>query len=285
MAVKIDGTREVRHPGSTVISRDRSERICRAVRVVGFLLQRIGDHWISCSRLEVPVVHLHRAYSRARLVGAAWTSPFELICNVRRVPRLDAVCGDRIEATGDRNMLGYAARVATRFRCRVRHSGSIHTTSRSFNLADRDARHCCHGGQAGHTDGVPTNIDRRQGGGLGCSACVQKSKPALHDDLVQRRFVADRPNTLWVTDITEHCTREGTVHCCAMLDVYSRMIVGWSIADHIRTSLVVDALQMACWRRRPPPGTICHGNQGNTRPGVRAPAVHRCVQRSAKSYS
>src|SRR6185312_7000964 len=161
---------------------------------------------ISYSRLEVPVVHLHRAYSRARLVGAAWTSPFELICNVRRVPRLDAVCGDRIEATGDRNMLGYAARVATRFRCRVRHSGSIHTTSRSFNLADRDARHCCHGGQAGHTDGVPTNIDRRQGGGLGCSACVQKSKPALHDDLVQRRFVADRPNTLWVTDITEHCT-------------------------------------------------------------------------------
>jgi len=84
---------------------------------------------------------------------------------------------------------------------------------------------------------------------------------------VQRRFVADRPNTLWVTDITEHCTSEGTVHCCAMLDVYSRMMVGWSIADHIRTNLVVDALQMACWRRRPPPGTICHGNQGNTLPG------------------
>ena len=63
---------------------------------------------------------------------------------------------------------------------------------------------------------------------------------------MQRRFVADRPNTLWVTDITEHCTSEGTVHCCAMLDVYSRMIVGWSIADHIRTNLVVDALQMAC---------------------------------------
>ena len=131
----------------------------------------------------------------------------------------------------------------------------------------RDARHCCHGGQAGHADGVPTNIDRRQGGGLECCACVQKSKPAFHADLVQRRFVADRPNTLWVTDITEHCTSEGTVHCCAMLDVYSRMMVGWSIADHIRTNLVVDALQMACWRRRPPPGTICHGNQGNTLPG------------------
>ena len=73
---------------------------------------------------------------------------------------------------------------------------------------------------------------------------------------MQRRFVADRPNTLWVTDITEHCTSAATVHCCAMLDGYSRMIVGWSIADHARTNLVVDALQMACWRRRPPPGTI-----------------------------
>ena len=164
-------------------------------------------------------------------------------------------------------MLGYAARVATRFDAGFYTRAPSTALRRSLNLADRDARHCCHGGQAGHTDGVPTNIDRRQGGGLECSACVQKSKPAFHDDLVQRRFVADRPNTLWVTDITEHCTSAGTVHCCAMLDVYSRMIVGWSIADHVRTNLGVDALQMVCWRRRPPPGTICHGNQGNTLPG------------------
>ncbi|MDT5093104.1 MAG: putative transposase [Mycobacterium sp.] len=50
---------------------------------------------------------------------------------------------------------------------------------------------------------------------------------------------------LWVTDITQHPTREGTVYCCAVLDVYSRMIVGWSIADHMRAELVVDALQVA----------------------------------------
>jgi putative transposase len=86
--------------------------------------------------------------------------------------------------------------------------------------------------------------------------------PAPHDDLVRRRFVADRPNMLWVTDITQHPTREGTVYCCAVLDVYSRMIVGWSIADHMRADLVVDALQMACWRRQPPPGTICHSDRG-----------------------
>lgn len=85
---------------------------------------------------------------------------------------------------------------------------------------------------------------------------------APHDDLVCRRFIADRPNMLWVTDITQHPTREGVVYCCAVLDVYSRMIVGWSIADHMRAELVVDALQMACWRRQPPPGTICHSDRG-----------------------
>jgi transposase InsO family protein len=69
--------------------------------------------------------------------------------------------------------------------------------------------------------------------------------PAVHDDLVRRRFVADGPNRLWLTDITEHPTREGKVFLAAVLDVYSRRIVGWSIADHLRAELVVDALEMA----------------------------------------
>ncbi len=88
--------------------------------------------------------------------------------------------------------------------------------------------------------------------------------PAVHDDLVLRRFVADAPNRLWLTDITEHPTREGKVYCAAVLDVYSRRIVGWSIADHLRTELVVDALEMARWRRRPPPGqTVVHSDRGS----------------------
>ena len=78
--------------------------------------------------------------------------------------------------------------------------------------------------------------------------------PAVHDDLVRRRFVADAPDRLWLTDITEHPTREGKVYCAAVLDVYSRRIVGWSIADHLRTELVVDALEMARWRRQPTRG-------------------------------
>ena len=88
--------------------------------------------------------------------------------------------------------------------------------------------------------------------------------PAVHDDLVRRQFHADKPDRLWVTDITEHSTREGKVYCAAVLDVYSRRIVGWSIADHLRSELVVDALEMARWRRRPPPGeTVVHSDRGS----------------------
>jgi transposase InsO family protein len=89
------------------------------------------------------------------------------------------------------------------------------------------------------------------------------SAPPVHDDLVQRRFVADAPNRLWLTDITEHPTREGKVYLAAVLDVYSRRIVGWSIADHLRAELVVDALEMARWRKRPVPGeTVLHSDRG-----------------------
>ncbi len=90
--------------------------------------------------------------------------------------------------------------------------------------------------------------------------------PAAHDDLVQRRFVAEGPDQLWCTDITEHPTKEGKVYCCAVLDVFSRRVVGWSIADHMRSELVVDALQMATWRRNPAPGTILHADRGRSSP-------------------
>jgi putative transposase len=87
--------------------------------------------------------------------------------------------------------------------------------------------------------------------------------PAVHEDLVQRRFVADAPDRLWVTDITEHPTAEGKVYCAAVLDVFSRVVVGWSIADHMRSELVVDALEMARWRRRPAAGAVVHSDRGS----------------------
>ena len=91
----------------------------------------------------------------------------------------------------------------------------------------------------------------------------RRPDPAVHDDLVQRRFVADAPDRLWCTDVTEHPTGDGKVYCCAVLDVYSRTVVGWSIADHMRSDLVVDALEMARWRRRPEPGVIVHSDRGS----------------------
>ena len=63
---------------------------------------------------------------------------------------------------------------------------------------------------------------------------------AVWEDRVQRRFHTDRPDRLWFTDITQHRTAEGWVYCAAVLDVYSRRIVDWSIADHLRTELVVE---------------------------------------------
>jgi putative transposase len=77
-----------------------------------------------------------------------------------------------------------------------------------------------------------------------------------------RQFTADRPDKLWVTDITQHRTGQGWLYCAVVLDVFSRRVVGWSIADHLRTELVVDALDMARWRRKPPAGTVLHSDHG-----------------------
>lgn len=85
--------------------------------------------------------------------------------------------------------------------------------------------------------------------------------PAPFQDHVQRQFVADRPDKLWVTDITQHRTGEGWVYCAAVIDVFSRRCVGWSIADHLRTELVLDAVDMARIRRRPE-GTVLHSDRG-----------------------
>lgn len=85
--------------------------------------------------------------------------------------------------------------------------------------------------------------------------------PATHDDLVQRQFCADGPDRVWFTDITQHRAADGWVYCCAVVDAWSRRVVGWSIADHIRAELVVDALEMARWQRKPA-GTIVHADRG-----------------------
>jgi putative transposase len=127
--------------------------------------------------------------------------------------------------------------------------------------------------------GLPVNLKRvarvmREAGiqGLyrrrrrGCT--VRDPDTQACPDLVNRDFTADEPNRLWITDITEHPTEEGKVYCAAVMDVYSRLIVGWSIAEHMRTELVTDALGMAIVRRRPEKqspgtGTIMHSDHGS----------------------
>jgi putative transposase len=86
---------------------------------------------------------------------------------------------------------------------------------------------------------------------------------ATEEDLVQRNFNVDRPNALWLTDITEHPTREGKVYCCVVLDAFSRRIVGWAIDRRCETALVNDALSMASESRAIDPASIIHSDHGS----------------------
>jgi putative transposase len=82
-------------------------------------------------------------------------------------------------------------------------------------------------------------------------------------DLVQRTFAASVPNQVWIADITYVPTsREGFLYLAVILDVFSRRVVGWSMADHLRAELVVGALELAVWNRRPGEGVIHHSDHG-----------------------
>jgi putative transposase len=150
----------------------------------------------------------------------------------------------------------------------VKHIKQIHTDSRATYGSPRVHAELTMG------LGLPVNLKRvarlmRQAGiqGLyrrrrrGCTVRDPAAQPAT--DLVNREFTVHAPNRLWVTDITEHPTEEGTLYCAAVLDAYARRVVGWSMADHIRTDLVLDALGMAIVRRSPAEGeTILHSDHG-----------------------
>jgi putative transposase len=102
-------------------------------------------------------------------------------------------------------------------------------------------------------------IRRRKG--HGCTRRDPDASPS--EDLVKRQFTVDEPDRLWVMDVTEHPTDEGKVYLGVVVDAFSRRVVGWSIADHIRSELVVDAVQMAVWRRQPPEGQcVAHSDHG-----------------------
>jgi putative transposase len=81
-------------------------------------------------------------------------------------------------------------------------------------------------------------------------------------DLLGRDFVAGRPNRVWLADITYVSTQEGFLYLAFILDTHSRRIVGWSMDSHMRTELVVDALEMAVGRRKPSAGLVHHSDRG-----------------------
>jgi putative transposase len=113
---------------------------------------------------------------------------------------------------------------------------------------------------------------RRRGRGL----TRRDPQAAPAPDLVERAFTAAGPDRLWTADITYVPTWQGFLYLAVVLDVFSRRVVGWAMADHLRTELVLDALDMAIWNRRPAAGLIHHSDQG-CQPGFKGSSQHRLV--------
>jgi putative transposase len=103
---------------------------------------------------------------------------------------------------------------------------------------------------------------------------VRTTKPdpgaGRHPDLVKRNFTATAPNQLWVTDLTYVPTWAGVAYVCFIVDAYSRMIVGWRVASNMRTTMVLDAIEMARWSRgNTLPGLTCHSDAGSQFTSIR----------------
>ena len=112
----------------------------------------------------------------------------------------------------------------------------------------------------------------REAGLFGCGDRRRKARTTLRSqaertpsapDLVKRNFTPEAPDRLWVADITYVRTWEGWLYLSFVLDTYSRKIVGWSMANNLKTALVLDALNMAIYTRRPSPGLIHHSDRGS----------------------
>lgn len=105
-----------------------------------------------------------------------------------------------------------------------------------------------------------------------------KHNEQISPNLLNRVFKVDKPNTVWVGDITYIWTSEGWFYLATVIDLYSRKIVGWSMADNMKTGLVIDALKMAIWQRKPPKGLIWHTDRGSQY----ASKAHRALLKTHK---
>jgi len=91
---------------------------------------------------------------------------------------------------------------------------------------------------------------------------IPGEKPVPAPDLIGRAFTAEEPDTKWCGDVTYIKTWEGWAYVATVIDLHSRRLIGWAVDDHMRTSLVTDALDMAIANRRPPSGVIFHSDRG-----------------------
>jgi putative transposase len=105
--------------------------------------------------------------------------------------------------------------------------------------------------------GLSGMIRRRKG-----TTTIRVPGIATAPDLARRDFAPTAPNRLWVADLTEIATWQGKLYLAVVIDAFSRRCVGWAMAEHMRAELVVEALEMAIWQRRPDPGLVHHSDRG-----------------------
>ena len=99
--------------------------------------------------------------------------------------------------------------------------------------------------------------------GKKCKTTIPDGKANCPRDLVNRKFQAERPNQLWVADITYVATWSGFVYVAFVIDVFSRRIVGWRAMKTMQTDLILDALEQALWARGKPRGVTHHSDRGS----------------------
>jgi putative transposase len=191
---------------------------------------------IDTEKAHHPVSHLARALGVSRAGYYAWAS-----CPPSDRMVEDALLGNRIREIHARSRGIYGA---PRIHAELRLGLNIRVGRKRVARLMREHR--------------LQGVHRRRGHGTTRRDPTATPAP----DLVERNFMPPGPDQLWVADITQQRTDQGWLYLAVILDTFSRRVVGWSMADHLRTELVLDALDMAISQRRPAPGLIHHTDHG-----------------------
>ncbi len=191
--------------------------------------------FIHAERATYPITILCRVLRVARAASYAWARR-----GVSARAQADAVLTAAIAAASMRSRRTYGA---PRIHAELRAQGRLCARKRVARLMRAAGLVDCHRRRRVRT----TVADATQA-------------PAPH--IVARDCTAPAPHRLWLGDITDVATREGWLYLAVLLDAHSRRVVGWAMADHLRTALALDALAMALRARRPPPGLVHHTDRG-----------------------